>query len=342
MKTAPNRVLLAFKAWEDRKKEMEPLVKSGAADERTLRQLQLDHLRQARHRLRKTARPDEQPFMALLNNQVSKLEKQLYSNLWVRLFLRLKDRLFDGPAYLKKMEQQRAENIGQLRAQLETKGFDYVGTKLEKHLPAEQPKVELPLTLRINEEKELRYGLQFEKDPYGNFQLDKIACSIHQNGNLARTNVIEVNEWPGIKANQLYHLLEGRPVRHTYQDALGRENSNWVTFGENGLQQFKGSDSFHVRKLLEDMPAIKTNKEELTHYLEQGQLVNARWKQEKYYQDIFIKADPANRTLQLLDSQSRPVTPVQLNERAKARIAAQKREQPESNARQMIKSGPRI
>jgi hypothetical protein len=69
MTVAVNRVLLAFKTWEERKKEVEPLFKAGAADTGTLARLQLDHLRQAAHRLRRSVRPDEKPFMLLLNNR---------------------------------------------------------------------------------------------------------------------------------------------------------------------------------------------------------------------------------------------------------------------------------
>jgi hypothetical protein len=68
MKAAVNRVLLAFKNWDERKKEMEPLIKAGVTDERTITGLQLEHLRQAKHRLNQTDRPDEKPFMSLLNN----------------------------------------------------------------------------------------------------------------------------------------------------------------------------------------------------------------------------------------------------------------------------------
>lgn len=342
MKTAPNRILLAFKAWEDRKKEMEPLLKAGAADERTLRQMQLDHLRQARHRLKKVVRPDEIPFLPLLNNQVVKLERQQHPNLLIRLFFRLKDQWIDGPAYRKRQEQQRARNMLALNKQLDATGFGYLSGKLENHLSADLQKVEVPLEIKVNDQKALKYGLQFEKDPYGNFQLDRIACSIYKDGHLARANVIEMNEWPGVKANQLYHLLEGRAVRQTYQDALGRETSNWVAFGEDGLQQVDASNNFDVKTLLQAMPAITMNKEDLVQYLEQGQIVNARWKQEKNYQDISIEADPASRTLKLLDGSSQPVTAKQLNERAKEHAAKQKPEQPAQQVYRRQRRGQQI
>ena len=342
MKTAPNRVLLAFKAWEDRKKEMEPLLKAGAGDERMLRQLQLDHLRQAQHELRKTARPDEQPFIALLTNHISKLEKQQYPNLLVRLLVRLKDQWIDGPAYLKRQEQQRTQNLSDLKKQLDTTGFKYLSGKLENYLSADLRKVEVPLETRLNEHKELKYGLQFEKDSYGNFQLDRIACSIYNDGHLARANVIELSECPGVKANQLYHLLEGRAVRHTHQDAQGKEKSNWVVFGEDGLQQCGTSNDFDVRKHLEAMPAITMNKDDLVRYLEQGQVIDASWKQGRNYQDISLEADPANCRLKLLDGSRQPVTPQQLNERAKELVTKEKQEKPVQHFRQRSRQGQRI
>jgi len=73
-----------------------------------------------------------------------------------------------------------------------------------------------------------------------------------------------------------------------------------------------------------------------------GQIVDARWKQGRNYQEIALEADPANRRLKLLDSNRQPVTAQQLNERAKERVTKEKQEQPVQHVRQRIKQGQRM
>ncbi|WP_295769248.1 hypothetical protein [uncultured Mucilaginibacter sp.] len=324
MRNAPNRVLLAFKAWEDRKKEMEPVIGSGAADERTMRQLELNHLRQARHLLQDKARPDEQPFMVLLRNQIKRLEKMQHPNLLSRLFFRLKDRLLDGPLYRRQKERKRNANLQALTAQLKNNGFGYLSGKLENHLPAELHKVSLPLGLRMNDNKAVRFGLQFEKDPYGNFHLERLECSLYKDGLKTHTGNYDMREWPDMNGNQAINLLEGRAVKQDFTDALGNERQRWVVSGPDGLQQYDTSHKFDINELLEKMPAITANKVELTRYLEMGQLAGARWKQDQYYQDIFLQADPAGRNLKIFDKDQKPVTAEELNVRAKQTLARSK------------------
>ncbi len=111
MNTPTNRVLLAFKNWDERKKEMEPLLQGIKAHELVLTKLQLAHLRQANHRLKNTARADEKPFLLLLASHINKLEKQIHPNWLVRTAYRLKDHFFDGPLYLKQQTEQRNTNM---------------------------------------------------------------------------------------------------------------------------------------------------------------------------------------------------------------------------------------
>jgi len=68
-----NRVLLAFQIWDDKKNELQPLLKAGTTDERAVLALQLEHFRQAGHRLHQTVRPDEKPFLSLMHNQISRI-----------------------------------------------------------------------------------------------------------------------------------------------------------------------------------------------------------------------------------------------------------------------------
>lgn len=308
-----NRVLLAFKTWDERKKEIEPLFKTGGADADTLARLQLDHLRQASHRLRQTARPDEKPFTLLLKNQVAKLEKQLYPNVLLRIITRLKDRLFDGPAYLKQQQQLRANNLEALKILLRDAGLGSLAGKLEQHLDPDQKLVRLPFDCQLGPDKRLTLDLNFQMDVHGNFQLNQIHGALTDQGK-TRMQAFELKDWPNLKTNQIQSLLEGRALKQPYTDASGHENHRWVELGANAIQHYDPDYAFDIRTALDALPAITRNKDELVKYLENGQQVPTYWKQGRQYQSIYVQADPANRTIKLLDDKFRPITAEKLNQ----------------------------
>jgi hypothetical protein len=221
-----NRVLLAFKIWDEKKKELQPHFKTDGED-RILELLQLQHLHEAKHRLRHTLHPDEQPFMALLNNQVDRLEKKLYPNLLQRLFFKIKDRLLDGPEYLQQIASQRAVNMEQLKVQLRDKQLWELAAKLEDHLNPDCKQVCLPLNCQLNDYKRLNYDLWFEKDVYGNFQWTRLDGTLTEKEKVTKSHKFKLQDWPGLKANQVWNLLEGRALKQTYTDATGHESQRW-------------------------------------------------------------------------------------------------------------------
>jgi hypothetical protein len=339
MKVMVNRVLLAFKVWEDRKKEMEPLRKAGAADDTTMARLQLDHLRRAKHRLRETARPDEQPFVALLRNQITRLEKQLYPNLLVRIVSRLKERYIDGPAYLIQQQQQRTANMVNLKTQLKASGLGSVAGKLENHLDPDHHQVRLPLDCQLGQDKRLNFDLHFEKDPHGNFQLHRIDGSLLNGGKIARSHEFELTDWPNLQTNQIWSLLEGRALKQHYVDASGHEQDRWVELGPNGPQHYDPQYVFNVKTALSAVPAITGNKAELISYLGNGQQVATHWKQNGQFQSIYVQADPASQTLKLFDARQKPITAEQLIQKTQHQANIKKPEVPVQKIKKGMKNG---
>jgi hypothetical protein len=340
MNIAANHVLLAFQNWEERKKELAPLLQAGFTDERTIAGLQLDHLRQARHRLNNSARPDEKPFMGLLNNHIDKLEKQLYPNLPLRLFSQFKDRLINGPAYSRGQAQQRTVNMDNLKIQLQNAGLSGIAGKLEKHLDAEEQSVCLPLDCQLGPDKRLNYDLHFEKDAYGAFQFHRLSGNLLENGKIMRSQEFELSEWPDLKSHHVWGLLEGRAVRQEYTNLSGHRDQRWAELGPNGLQYYDRQYPFDLREELRKLP-ITRNQEEMIRYLEGGQLVSSYWKKDGQFQPIYVQADPANQTVKLFDAKQKPITAEQLNQVAQKQGTMKKLEVPAQRMRKGVKNGHR-
>ncbi|RCH56840.1 hypothetical protein DJ568_03010 [Mucilaginibacter hurinus] len=337
-----NRVLLAFKAWDDQKAEFDPLLKNGASDEKTMHRLQLLHLQQARHRLLRSIRPDELPFMALLKAQIERSEKKVYPNLWLRLFFRLKDRFMDGPAYLQDQARQRSENMETLKEQLKERGLSSVAGRLDHHLDLDHRQVCLPLNSQLGPDKRLDLDLHFEKDAYGNFQLQLLEGTLLQKDQDIRHFRFELSDWPGLKASQALNLLEGRPIKQVYTDATGSENQRWVELGQNGVQYYSPGHPFDVAEAILVFPNITRNPEDLIHYLETGKQVATFWKHDGNLQSVYVQADPGNNTLKFFDGKQRPVTAEQLNQKAKQATKLQRPDQSLAVTQKKLKNGHRV
>ncbi|HEY8929539.1 MAG TPA: hypothetical protein VIM55_10130 [Mucilaginibacter sp.] len=334
-----NRVLLTFKTWDEKKNELQP--HSQAADQRTLDLLQLQHLREAKHRLRDNVRPDEQPFMALLNNQVQRLEKKLYPNLIQRFLMQLKDRLFDGPAYLKQQADQRAANMENLKQQLQEKGLSSVAGKLEDHLNPDHKQACLPLDCLLRGGRSLEYDLWFEKDEQGNFQLTRLDGSLKDKIEPIKSYEFEFKDWPGLQANQVLNLLEGRALKQDYVDATGRETSRWVELGANGPHHY-APHSYDHYNAIGNIMEITANMDDLSDLLELGQLVPTYWKRDGQLQEISVQADPGKNGLKFFDAKGKEVTEVQLNQRAAQMAKSKKPEPPAPKQTLGKKNGHRV
>ncbi|MCQ6958308.1 hypothetical protein [Mucilaginibacter aquariorum] len=335
-----NRVLLAFKNWEVKKSQLLPLLKAGTTDERILLKLQLEHLQQAGHRLREVIRPDEKPFMALLDSHIKRLQKQLYPNMIQRVLFRLKDYLFDAPAYLNRRRHQHAANMTNLKDLLRGRGLGSVAGELERHIDPDSSQLKLPLNCQLSSDKQLKFELHFGKDVYGDFQLKQLNGSLHQNGQTSRKYEFEIAEWPGLKANQALSLLEGRALKQPFKDILGQDSYRWVELGNDGVKHYATDHPFDVSSALKTMPNITRNRDELIRYLENGQQVPTHWKHDGHFQSIHVQADPGNNTLKIFDAKLRPVTAEQLNKIAQQQ--AKKSQVIALSPRKSLKNGQRI
>lgn len=316
MNTKPNRVLLAISGWEDRKKELAPMLDGDKSDDQVLRRIQLTYLRQASHRLQETARSDERPFMALLQNNIKKLERQVYPNLLTRLFFSLKDRLFDGPTYLRGLASQRAENMEGLKQQLRKKGFGSVAGKLEDHLDPELKQGFVKLASQLDPENRSAFVLYYEKDTQGDFKLDSIRAELRFKGMIGQANHFQTNEWPDLHASQAINLLDGRALKQNFTDASGQENQRWVEYGKYGFQYYDQKYEFDVRSLVDKMPGLIADQPKLINDLESGQRSPAQWKVNQHSQNIFLETDPANKALKIFDDKGKPITPEKLDQNA--------------------------
>jgi hypothetical protein len=285
-----NKVLAAFRSWEDRQKLID-LVGSAREDQRIVDRLKLAHFQQCRHQLSATLSAEEKPFLPLLNNAISRLEKQVYPGLLSRLFFQIKDRFFDRPAYLNRSLQQQQENVVSLKRQLDKAGLSSFSGDLEKHLRTGLP---VDLACQLDQNRSLKVTLHFTKNADETFKFSRIDAGIGE-----RQHQFKHSEWPGLDMVQVKNLLEGRAIRQDYADLAGKQNSRWLELAPDGqVKQYLKDYGFEPEKLLATLPFA--NKEGILQQLEKGHLVKLP--------NGYVQADPASSGFKLFDTEKRAVT----------------------------------
>jgi hypothetical protein len=261
-----------------------------------------------------SVRPDEKPFMLLLNNQVAKLEKQLFPNPLVRLFS-IKRQALRRPDLFKATTTAKGTKHRTIKNTIKRSRVGFTWRAIGTAFRPGSKQVLLPMDCQLGPEKRLTLDLKFDMDPHGNFQLNQIGGALQENGKTVKSQQFELSDWPNLKTNQIWSLLEGRALKQQYTDATGHENQRWVELGPNTIQHYDPEYAFDIRTALDAMPAITRNKDELVRYLENGQQVPTYWKQGRSYISINVQADPANRTIKLLDDKLQPTTAEKLNQK---------------------------
>ena len=163
-----------------------------------------------------------------------------------------------------------------------------------------------------------------------------------ENNQVARYHSFEMADWPGLKANQVLSLLEGRALKQHYTDATGHENSRWVELGAQGVQHYSPDHGFDIATTLAALPNITRNQEELIRYLENGQCVPTHWQQNGQFQNIYVQADPANGSLKIFDAKMKPVTAEQLSQKAHQQLQSKKPEVALKTPRRIQKNGHKV
>jgi hypothetical protein len=295
MEKEVNRVIQAWQGWEPLKQQYEQaLGEQHRAHEKDLAKMQLDYLHQCQHRLKGNVTSGERVCLRLLDSVVRKLEKQVYPNLLQRLYLQVKNVVYDRPNYLAEQVRQRERNMEELKQLLKGAGLETFAGRLEKHLHTEDRLVRVTLESQVGAGKQLNVDLHFRKDSQGNFQLPMLLASLWKKGDLEKQHVFEFKDWPGIKTSHIFNLLEGRAVNQQYTNATGHQANRWLELGENGLRTFDRSYGYDLRKSLADLP-VAGNKAEILALLEQGNKVTVGSGPET----IHLTANPSGKDIRL-------------------------------------------
>lgn len=310
MRQQVNRAEQLWKNWEERQKGLESISGTGHENNRVMQQLKYDFLRQGLYRLSVNPSEKEQLYLHVIRSVTDKLEKQLYPNPIIRALHRLKALVFDKPVHLKNFDKQKAENMEQLTGQLKTSGFASFTGKLDNYLDYERPNISIPMTTQLSGKDSMDIALKLERDQTGQYRYTEYQASLYRDGELQRSYTFPAES--RVTATEAAGLLEGRPVSKSYQTADGSISQKWVQLDLKGsepkLMEFHADYGYDLKKeLLAAAAGLGVDglgRDKIVKDLEAGKLISMEVPGKGRYH---LHANPAERSVCLLDADKRPV-----------------------------------
>lgn len=309
MKSEVNRAEQLWKNWEEKEKGLQAIAGEGTENSRTLQKLKYEYLQQGLYRLSVQPSEREKLHLHVIRSVTAKLEKQLYPNPVVRLLHKLKVWAYDRPSYLQKFEKQQAQNLELLKTQLKTMGFASFTGKLENYLDYERQQVNIPMTTQLSGRGSMDIDLKLEADQAGQYRVSGYQASVYRDGEMQQSYSFPAES--RISATEAANLLEGRPVNKSYQTADGSMSRKWVQLDFSGnqpkLREFHAGYGYDLKKELMaasgDLELDGLGRDKIVKDLEAGNLIAVELPGKgKYY----LHANPADRSLSLLDAGKRP------------------------------------
>ncbi|GAA4131886.1 hypothetical protein GCM10022216_02350 [Sphingobacterium kyonggiense] len=325
MRQDVNRAEQLWKNWEEKQKRLESLAGLGSESNSMIGKLKYDFLRQGLYRLSVNPSEKEQLYLHVIRSVTARLEKQLYPNPVIRTLHRLKVLLHDRPAHLKMFERQKAENMEQLTTQLKTSGFASFTGKLDNYLDYERAQISIPMTTQLADKGTMDIILKLERDRTGHYRFTEYQAGLYRDGSMQCSYTFPAEG--KVTAIEAANLLEGRPVSKSYRTANGSIAQKWVQldFRENGskLIEFHAGYGYDLKKeimaVASGLGVDGLGRDKIIRDLEAGKLIAMEVPDKGRY---YLHANPADRSVSVLDAGKRPVALSELLKEVKEGKAA--------------------
>ncbi|MEJ2881505.1 hypothetical protein [Pedobacter sp. GR22-6] len=317
-----NRAIVLCENWQDKMIMLEEVFGKGI--EKDSARQQYDFLQRGINRISKGASPDEKLVLDMVRKTVTKLEKQLFPNPFLRALHKFKSAVFDKPLQAVRLEKLKTENIASLKETLGGLGLKSDKINLERLLDYEGAKAAVELTSPWGTNN-YKVKVNFEMEPSGRYQTQSFTGTLKDALNPANTRSFTFDVELGINAREAANLLQGRAVLKYFPVEDNKMASKWLQLDfqhltSEGKPQLKESPADHEFNLKQQVSAIAEalNKPELVSLralngLEEGNQISLKQVNGPTY---YFAADPLNKQIMMLNDKRKPITLHQLKKQA--------------------------
>ncbi len=304
-----NRVEAEVMRWRQREERFRNTFSAEMSSNKGLRRKQLEEYNRIAVKYRNTKDPDERIALAVLKHERKHIEKQAYTNRFIRTFRKV----FVNPIkrYFLAREQKRLEQSNQrnIWLQLQQMGMSEHYAKVVKKMKTGELEFSVPVSHQINEKERMDHMLSFKQKNSGEYVLDsnQVGLNNEADSKMNRQQIFRLDEGTAVNAEESYNLLNGRAVQ---------KDGKWIkldlndkdTKGNYQIREFNQSYGYDVEKSLEGL-----NIKEMKNQTERDKLV-ADLKRGKRCQVVIgnrkyeVEANPQFRTVNIYDENSQRVS----------------------------------
>jgi hypothetical protein len=298
-----NRAEVLMANWKELEKKLLGFGEASGSTGRELTFRRYDFLRDGVWRLSADPKPHEKSNIELLKGSLSRMEKQLWSNVMARLMVKLRAELFSRPRLIKEFKEMKGLNERELKGFLNEKGFSALVPRLGAELDFERPWFGMKMSGELEECRRIEMELQVVRMHDWKYYPSLIDATLVLADGKRLNHEFLLSDYM-LDAGMVTNMMQGRAVSVMDRDGSGGENQVWLQVHfdpqDSYLRRFHGDHGFDAGKLLSDF-AVQVGKvdlddERLLDELKKGNQVSFI-AGAPFNRKLLLEADPSSKSL---------------------------------------------
>ncbi len=308
-----NRVETDLNQWRSREERFSKLFSFSLSSNKALLKEKLQYYDRIASKYKSTQDLDERFALRMLQQERSKIEKQLYPNPMIRLLRRLLVAPVKEQIVIRQDNRKAEQNSQSLRQQVQRAGFTNLAAKIDEQIKQGQQKFSLPVSYYINDKERLNHQLSFIKDQSGTYHFEGYKTNLYNESkpNEQREQYFSAKNGYEINTTESYNLLAGHAVK---------KNGTWVQLDFNDkdangnfrMKEFHSGYGYNLQKILQQLPLKELLNEseanKLHDALKNGNRVAVSFIKNGNEQRYYIEANPQFKSVNIYDEHSRKIT----------------------------------
>ncbi len=314
-----NRVAAELRHWQEKQQRLSQLFSFDVTTDRDFLQEKLQYYNAITARYQNSANPEERLALRILRRESSRIEKQLYPNLLLRLLRKLAVQPLKQQYLARQEAKERLQNEQTIKNALHKAGFGQVTNKLDEYLRKGLPEFAIPISQFVSEKERINYQLSFAKDTSGQYQFKQYIATLNATNDPARNKHQLFRKEQGITAHQAYNLLAGRAIEREQNVLNGSQQTTWLqldftdkdALGSYRMKEFHAGYGDTLKQVLNQLPLEEKLHEQgiekLLNDLRNGNRPMVFLQKDGLEQKYFIEANPGRNSVTLYDYQMKKV-----------------------------------
>jgi hypothetical protein len=158
--------------WRSREERFSKLFSFSLSSNKALLKEKLQYYERVAAKYKGTQDMDERFALRILQQERSKIKKQLYPNPVIRLLRRLLVAPVKEQTVIRQNNRKTEQNSQSLHQQVQRAGFTNLAAKIDEQIKQGQQQFSLPVYYYINDKERLNHQLSFVKDQSGIYHFD--------------------------------------------------------------------------------------------------------------------------------------------------------------------------